>query len=127
MNIIAPPLQTAPGFDVAPGGSITLTAQVAPEYGVLSGTTAPVGTLAPTGTVTICLTQNYNVGGNVCPSPTYSQTVSLTSPSGIYSQYSTATVTFPGTRCRLVHAGIPIQRRRQLGTLRPFLYHVHYG
>lgn len=95
MNIIAPPLQTAPGFDVAPGGSITLTAQVAPEYGVLSGTTAPVGTLAPTGTVTICLTQNYNVGGNVCPSPTYSQTVSLTSPSGIYSQYSTATVTFP--------------------------------
>ncbi|MGA8631377.1 MAG: Ig-like domain repeat protein, partial [Terracidiphilus sp.] len=94
MNIIAPPLSTAPGYDVAPGGSITVSAEVGPENGVLFGTAAPVGTLAPTGTVTICLTQDFNVGGNVCPSPTYSQTAALSSPSGIYSQYSTATVTF---------------------------------
>jgi subtilase family serine protease len=94
MNIMAPPESTGPGYDIAPGGSITLSAEVGPQYGVLSGSTTPVGTLAPTGTVTICLTENFNVGGNVCPNPTYSQTVSLISPSGIYSQYSTATVTF---------------------------------
>ena len=94
MNIIAPPQSTGPGYVIAPGGSITVSAEVGPENGVLFGTSAPVGTLAPTGTVTICLTQNFNVGGNVCPSPTYSQTAALSSPSGIYSQYSTATVTF---------------------------------
>ena len=94
MNVIAPPEETGPGYNIAPGGSITISAVVGPEFGPLSGIPTPVGTIAPTGTVTICLTQNFNVGGNVCPSPSYSQTVSLVSPSGVYSQYSTATVTF---------------------------------
>ena len=94
MSITYPPDPSGLGFAVAPGGSITVTAEVGPEYGALFGTTAPVGTVAPTGTVTICLTQNWNVGGNTCPNPSYSQTVALASPSGVFSMFSTATVTF---------------------------------
>lgn len=90
LNIIAPESITAPVYNVVPGGSLTLVAQVGPGNGILTGVPPPPGTAAPTGTVTICLGPNYYV----CQNPTYSQTIALVSPSGAYSLYSSATVTF---------------------------------
>jgi hypothetical protein len=85
---------TSPGWYVNPGGSLTMTAQVGPEFGSLSGGTAPVGMAGPTGTATLCLNANFNVGVQACTSPAYSQTVPLVPSSGQNSLYSTATATF---------------------------------
>ncbi|MGH9617548.1 MAG: Ig-like domain repeat protein, partial [Acidobacteriaceae bacterium] len=89
LNIVAPELLTQPAYDVAPGGSLTLAAQVGPG----SGLSSPPGTAAPTGTVTVCLGTNISLTA-ICQSPTYSETVALSPTSGLYSLYSTATVTF---------------------------------
>lgn len=85
---------TSPGWYINPGGSLTMTAQIGPEYGTLSGGTAPVGVAGPTGTVTLCLNSNFNVGVQACTSPTYIQTVQLVASSGKNSLYSTASATF---------------------------------
>ena len=94
MNIIAPSSTVAPVFNVNPGGSLTISVEVGPPYGVLaSGVAAPPGTAAPTGTVTVCLGPSP-VLGSICVTPNYSLTATLKSPSGTKSQYSSATVTF---------------------------------
>jgi len=96
MNLSVDALEslTSPGWYINPGGSLTMTAQAGPEYGPLSGGTAPVGVAGPTGTVTLCLNSNSSVGVQACTSPTYSQTVQLVASSGKNSLYSTATATF---------------------------------
>jgi hypothetical protein len=94
MNVLAPASISAPGWQINPGGSISLAAEVGPEFGVLNGVPAPPGTVGPTGTVTICLTTVLSIGIQACTFPNYSQTVPLVSPNGIYSLYSEATVTF---------------------------------
>jgi hypothetical protein len=94
MYILNPELTQAPGYDVAPGGSVTVSGIVGPEEGVLNGVAAPNGTAAPTGTVTFCLTTNVNIAIQACTNPVYSQTVTLTPPSGMYNLYATAIATF---------------------------------
>jgi len=97
MNVVAPEEQGGPGWQVNPGGSITVTAFVGPEVGVLTGGVAPVGTAGPTGTVTICLNSYGGVGALPCSSlgaGSYSTTATLTPTSGIYGLYSEASVTF---------------------------------
>jgi subtilase family serine protease len=93
MNIIAAQSIIAPVYNIVPGGSLTLVAQVGPGNGILTGVPSPPDTVAPTGTVTVCLVTNprFDVA---CPTPTYSQTAALVSTSGAYSLYSSATVTF---------------------------------
>ena len=79
------------GIDLNPGSSVTVTVEIGPDYGNQWGEIAPPGTAAPTGTVTVCL----GISDNPCYKPNYSQTVTLTAPSGVNAQYSLATVTFP--------------------------------
>ena len=83
---------SGPVYNVQPGGSLTITIQVGPTQGPEFGVSAPLGTAAPTGTVTACLepTPNLQVA---CTNPSYSQTATLTAPSGTKAEYSTATVT----------------------------------
>ena len=94
MNLLASASLTAPVYYVNPGGSFSIEVEVGPQTGVLTGGAAPAGTAGPTGTVTICLNSSFNVAAPACTNPTYAQTVPLSAPSGIYSLYSTATVTF---------------------------------
>jgi hypothetical protein len=94
MYVLNPQSTAAPGYNIQPGGSVTVSGMVGPEQGVLTGVAAPVGTAAPTGTVTFCLTTNISVGVQACTNPTYAQTVALAPPSGMYSLYATATATF---------------------------------
>ncbi|HTB96755.1 MAG TPA: Ig-like domain repeat protein [Terracidiphilus sp.] len=95
MNLLASESTTAPAYIVNPGGSFSVEVEVGPQNGVLTGGSAPPGTVGPTGTVTVCLNTSFNVAAAACTNPAYSQTVPLAAPSGIYSQYSSATVTFP--------------------------------
>jgi hypothetical protein len=76
------------------GSSLTVGVFVGPFYGeAFGGGPSPVGTVAPTGTATVCLGPwRWNT---VCFSPNYEQTAPLVAPSGYYSQYSSAAVTFP--------------------------------
>jgi subtilase family serine protease len=97
INLAAPQEQGGPGWQVNPGGSITVTAFVGPEVGIFTGGVAPVGTVGPTGTVTVCLNTNFNVGSNPCSglgAGSYSATVALVPATGVYSLYSEAAVTF---------------------------------
>lgn len=97
MNIVAAESTSAPEWDLNPGSSITVEAIVGADYGLLTGRPAQPGIAAPTGTVTICLNTGSNVGGQPCanmPAGSYSSTANLSSPAGLYDQYSTATVTF---------------------------------
>ncbi len=97
LNVIAPQSQEGPGWEFNPGSSVTVTAQVGPEVGALTGGTAPPGTAGPTGTVTVCLNTNFSVGANPCSSlgaGSYSTTATLVPATGIYGLYSEATVTF---------------------------------
>lgn len=91
-SIDAAPNTTAPGYNINPGGSLTVTVVVGPNNGPQFGNSVPVGTAAPTGTVTFCL-QGPNVA-DACLNPIYTQTEALASPSGINSLSSSATVTF---------------------------------
>ena len=92
MSILAP--AAGARWILSPGGSLTATVTVGPLYGMSSSSSlAPFGA-APTGTVTVCLNSNFNVGGSPCTNPPYAITATLQSPSGIHSQYSSATVTF---------------------------------
>lgn len=54
----------------------------------------PSGTTTPTGTVTLCLTQNPNVGGGACPTPTYTINVPLTPAIGPNALQANAVGTF---------------------------------
>ncbi len=97
LNVIAPQALGGPGWELNPGSSVTLTAQVGPEVGALSGGIASTGTVGPTGTVTLCLNTNFSVGANPCSSlgaGSYSATANLVPTAGIYGLYSAATVTF---------------------------------
>jgi hypothetical protein len=96
MNVLAPALNSAPGWLINPGGSISIAAEVGPNVGILSGGVAPPGVVGPSGTVTICLNTSLNVGVQACTlAPgSYSQTVPLVSSNGMYGLYSEATVTF---------------------------------
>jgi hypothetical protein len=79
------------GFNVNVGGSLTLTVVMGTALiGEVMGPSFSAGTAAPTGTVTVCLGPYQNP----CDRPVYSQTATLASPSGSYSQDSSATVTF---------------------------------
>jgi hypothetical protein len=78
------------GVSVNVGGTLSATIRVGPYYGYVRGLNAPLGTAAPTGTVTVCLGDPQQV----CLNPSYSQTVTLSSPSGTKSDYATATATF---------------------------------
>jgi subtilase family serine protease len=66
------------------------TANIAVTVQVAANTSAP-GTAAPTGTVMVCLGFQQN-----CGSPQYSQNGTLSAPTGLYAEISTATVTFTG-------------------------------
>lgn len=92
VELNAPFSYTAPVANV--GGSLTVSVEVGPFYGeFVAGVSSPLGTVAPTGTATVCLGPwNFN---SVCANPNYSQTATLVAPSGINSQYSSATVTLP--------------------------------
>jgi hypothetical protein len=96
INLLAPASNSEPGWLINPGGSVTIAAEVGPNVGILSGGVAPPGVVGPTGTVTICLNTNFNVATQACTlAPgSYSQTVPLVSPNGMYGLYSEATVTF---------------------------------
>jgi subtilase family serine protease len=94
LYILNPESTMAPGYNIQPGGSVTVSGMVGPEQGVLAGVAAPNGTAAPSGTVTFCLTTNLNIAVQACTNPTYAQTVTLAPPSGMYSLYATATATF---------------------------------
>lgn len=85
----------AGGFpNINVGGSLPTTVIVGPFYGILAtGKPAPFGTVAPTGTVMVCLGQIPEVGA-ICLNPNYSQTATITPPSGANSQYASASVTF---------------------------------
>jgi hypothetical protein len=81
-----------PALNINTGGSLPVAVVVGPSYGgFATGQQAPLGTAAPTGTVTVCLGPNYD---SACTNPTYSQTATLTPPSGTNSQYASGTVTF---------------------------------
>ncbi len=73
------------------GSNLTASAEVGPSYFPIAQSHLPLGTVAPTGTVTVCLAL---VDDGVCANPSYSQTATLASPSGIYSSLSKAAVTF---------------------------------
>jgi hypothetical protein len=92
VQLNAPFSYSAPVANV--GGSLTVSVEVGPFYGEFAtGLASPLGTVAPTGTATVCLGP-WNFNG-VCLAPNYSQTATLVAPSGINSEYSTATVTLP--------------------------------
>ncbi len=93
LNVLAPLSSSSGGWVVNAGGSIGVAAEVGPSVGILSEGVAPPGVVGPTGTATICL-NTTNLVFPSCTNPAYSQTVSLVSPSGIYSLYSEATATF---------------------------------
>jgi subtilase family serine protease len=89
-SIDAPFSSAGPWLYVNPGGSLTTTVTVAPLFSTLAtGMSAPLGTATPTGTITFCLG-----GEEVCSNPSYSQTVTLSSPSGTNSLYASAAGTF---------------------------------
>jgi subtilase family serine protease len=98
INVIAPEnVSGGSGWALNPGSSVTLWVEVGPNYGIVTGSPAPLGTVAPTGTVIVCLNTNFSVGGQPCanmPAGSYSATATLASPTGFYSQYASATVTF---------------------------------
>ncbi len=91
-SIDGAPSTTGPGYNINPGGSLTITVVVGPNNGPQFGNSVPVGTAAPTGTVTACL-QGPNVA-DACLNPIYTQAATLASPGGINSLSSSATVTF---------------------------------
>jgi len=94
-DIDAPQLFLTPGgpayYYTNAGDSLTETTVVGPGYYPAPQSHFPLGTVAPTGTVKVCLAL---VNDGVCVNPSYSQTATLASPSGIYSSFSMATVTF---------------------------------
>lgn len=96
LNVLSPASPSGPYWVVNSGGSISLAAEVGPNVGILSGGVAPPGVAGPTGTVTICLNTSANVATQACTlgAGSYSQTVPLASPSGMYGLYSEATATF---------------------------------
>ena len=78
-------------FNINAGGNLTVTMVVGTVFpDEILGPSFSSGTAAPTGTVTVCL----GLYQNPCAQPIYSQTATLTPPSGNYSQDSSATVTF---------------------------------
>ncbi len=93
LNVLAPLSSSSGDWVVNAGGSINLAAEVGPEVGILSGEVAPPGVAGPTGTVTICL-NTTNLVFPSCTKPSYTQTVPLVSPNGLYSLYSEAAATF---------------------------------
>lgn len=80
------------------GAPITVSAEVGSYSGpVFANASAVPGTLAPTGTMTFRIVNgNSDVLGIGCQADTtgYAQTVTLSTASGLYSQYSTATAIF---------------------------------
>jgi hypothetical protein len=80
---------------ISAGGSLAVSIVLGPTFQTVnSGGSAVPGTMPPTGTVQVCLGNN-NFGGGICFQPSYSQTVTLASPTGSNSQNSSVTVTFP--------------------------------
>jgi hypothetical protein len=99
-NIVAPLSST--GYSVNPGGSVTIDLMLAPG---LYSAPSPQGAAAPTGTVTMCLGTQISQG-YACQTPTYSQTVNVSSPTGLYSQYSSASATFPNLAAGVYEASL---------------------
>ncbi len=93
LNVLAPLSPSTNEFVISPSGSVTISAEVGPSVGILSGGVAPPGVIGPTGTVTICL-NTTNLAFPPCTNPPYAQTVTLASATGIYGLYSQAAATF---------------------------------
>ena len=93
INVLAPLSSSTNEYVVSPSGSVSISAEVGPSLGALSGTVAPTGVIGPTGTVTICL-NTTNLAFPPCTNPPYEQTVTLAPATGIYGLYSQATATF---------------------------------
>ena len=72
------------GPSISTGGSLTVSVTAGQFFA------GPSGTVAPTGSAQVCLGQ----AEEVCLNPNYTQTATLTSPSGVNSQTSAGTVTF---------------------------------
>ena len=89
----ATPTSNVPGFFLETGGTLTMSYQLGPLYGAVTGTSSPPGTTAPTGTITACLSLKYNYTYS-CYEPTYSQVLPLTPSNGIYGLYSSVVATF---------------------------------
>ncbi len=78
------------------GNSVTISASVGPTYGPgFTGQSAALGLAAPTGTITIELSTSEGCYQNPAAPGSYAETVPLSSPSGVYSQYASAQATFP--------------------------------
>jgi hypothetical protein len=87
-NIVAP--EYLFGYAVNSGGSVTVDVEVIPgPYAYAS----PPGVAAPTGTVTVCLGTQITEQ-QACLTPSYSQTVTLASPSGNHSEDAATAATF---------------------------------
>jgi hypothetical protein len=94
LDVPEPPPYNGSVVNINTGGSLTVTIVVGPSYGSFAtGNQAPLGTVTPTGTVTVCLGPDQ-LGEGSCFQPAYSQTATLTPPSGANSQYASGTVTF---------------------------------
>jgi hypothetical protein len=93
INVLAPLSPSSNEYVISPSGSVSISAEVGPSVGVLSGSVAPPGVIGPTGTVTICL-NTTNLTFPPCTNPPYEQTVALASATGIYGLYSQAMATF---------------------------------
>jgi subtilase family serine protease len=87
-NIVAP--ESSLGYLVNPGGSVTIDVELIPG---LYAYATPQGAAAPTGTVTVCLGTQYTQQ-QACQNPSYSQTVTLSSPNGLHGQDSATAATF---------------------------------
>jgi subtilase family serine protease len=87
-NIVAP--ESSLGYLVNPGGSVTIDVELIPG---LYAYTTPQGASAPTGTVTVCLGTQFTQQ-QACQNPSYSQTVTLSSPSGLHGQDAATAATF---------------------------------
>jgi hypothetical protein len=91
-NIDAAISTMGPFYNLNIEGNLTVTIEVGPSFGPLTGSLAALDTATPTGTVTVCLGGNLN--GAACLTPSYSHTATLITASGIHALYSTAAVTF---------------------------------
>jgi subtilase family serine protease len=87
--------QNNPNYLMSPGNSIIFGVTVQPGWTLgINPSQIPLGTATPTGTVELCLTENPNVGAGACPTPSYTQTVTLTQANGVNALQAGAVGTF---------------------------------